>query len=499
LSARYRTPFRPLPGQLIAQIQNRLDEIEVKGSGFGGVAVSASPGGALSGSGTLDHLARWTAATTLGDSIAVQDLTNGPLNSGLPCCWGLTLPTMNVAAGDLYNGYWINGQDEGSPPAPVYKTGGTYLDLNGWLSIHGKAGTGVAFPEGLLGTFNVKVSVSGIQIFGARVLELGAGVTKESNAGKIGYETFTADALDIVGAGTTGANRKIMLWSEGGLSTSAPTFRGTGATIAFGNSHGDVVTLQRDDGVRDYPYSPRGYQLDGQDQICGIPSKADITLFAYPTDYAGPSNPPRLYYRDLYGTVIGPLGGVAGTGTAGYVVVWGVDNTIGEVGHFTNDGKIFGVGQLAEFTANMTVAGDYEAITIRGRVFDWSVSDLWFGYGARGQSIIFGNGAATPLHIFSSTGAMSTRGDLMPMTDNQANCGLSSYRWKTCHALDFYGLFHAGPDLFCSDMRCPSCKKAFDPGDEITFVIREVLKGRKGLTDEISYVPKHSKCPAKMP
>src|SRR5256885_7416977 len=38
---------------------------------------------------------------------------------------------------------------------------------------------------------------------------------KEGNAGKIGYQTFTPDALDIVGAGTAGTNRKIKLWAEG--------------------------------------------------------------------------------------------------------------------------------------------------------------------------------------------------------------------------------------------------------------------------------------------
>lgn len=48
-------------------------------------------------------------------------------------------------------------------------------------------------------------------------LELGAEVVgKEENAGKIGYQRFTSNALDIVGAGTSNSNRRIKFFSEGG-------------------------------------------------------------------------------------------------------------------------------------------------------------------------------------------------------------------------------------------------------------------------------------------
>lgn len=57
---------------------------------------------------------------------------------------------------------------------------------------------------------------AGMRVTNTNVLELGAGVAgKEGSAGKIGYQTFST-ALDIVGAGTTGANRKIKMWAEGG-------------------------------------------------------------------------------------------------------------------------------------------------------------------------------------------------------------------------------------------------------------------------------------------
>jgi hypothetical protein len=75
----------------------------------------------------------------------------------------------------------------------------------------GNVGVGTVNPQ-------AKLHLSGpMKIDGSNTLEFGAGVSgKEVNAGKIGYQTFTADALDIIGAGTTGTSRKIKLWAEGG-------------------------------------------------------------------------------------------------------------------------------------------------------------------------------------------------------------------------------------------------------------------------------------------
>jgi hypothetical protein len=53
------------------------------------------------------------------------------------------------------------------------------------------------------------------QISGNQVLEFGRGVTKEGNAGKIGYGTFDNGAsLNIVGAGTAGGRRQVRLWDN---------------------------------------------------------------------------------------------------------------------------------------------------------------------------------------------------------------------------------------------------------------------------------------------
>jgi hypothetical protein len=61
-------------------------------------------------------------------------------------------------------------------------------------------------------------------IRGTHALEFGADMAgKHPQAGRIGYETLTPGALDIVGAGTNTTSRRIKFWAEGGA-----TFNGTG-------------------------------------------------------------------------------------------------------------------------------------------------------------------------------------------------------------------------------------------------------------------------------
>lgn len=73
--------------------------------------------------------------------------------------------------------------------------------------------------------------------------------TKEASAGKIGYGTFTADTLDIVGAGNSVAARKIKMWAEGGMIL-AGTFRVAGATAA---SQFQLEAVMDPFGPRDIP------------------------------------------------------------------------------------------------------------------------------------------------------------------------------------------------------------------------------------------------------
>lgn len=69
----------------------------------------------------------------------------------------------------------------------------------------------------------LRLEVAGdVGITGAHPLEFGRNLTKEASAGKIGYQTFTPSTLDIVGAGFTAPERRIKLWSEGGLNVAGP-------------------------------------------------------------------------------------------------------------------------------------------------------------------------------------------------------------------------------------------------------------------------------------
>lgn len=79
------------------------------------------------------------------------------------------------------------------------------------LSVAGSGvGIGKMYPTSML-------HVAGNQkIDSTYTLEFGAGMAgKENNAGKIGYQAFSPDALDIIGAGPSGL-RKLKFWNEAG-------------------------------------------------------------------------------------------------------------------------------------------------------------------------------------------------------------------------------------------------------------------------------------------
>ncbi len=99
----------------------------------------------------------------------------------------------------------------------------------------GNVGIGILSPT-------AKLDVNGtMKIQGINTLEFGAGVTKELNAGKIGYQTFTPGALDIVGAGTLVSNRKVNIFAEGGTTFNGP--------INVGGSTGTVGQVLTSNGT----------------------------------------------------------------------------------------------------------------------------------------------------------------------------------------------------------------------------------------------------------
>jgi hypothetical protein len=114
------------------------------------------------------------------------------------------------------------------PPPAVNEIGGLFMPPGP----SGYVGIGTSSPGAMLdvnggGIFRGPVGIASIVANNTNIinntLEFGMGKPgKEQNAGKIGYEVFTSDSLDIVGAGTSGSNRKIKFWAEGGA-----TFNGT--------------------------------------------------------------------------------------------------------------------------------------------------------------------------------------------------------------------------------------------------------------------------------
>ena len=91
------------------------------------------------------------------------------------------------------------------------------------------------------------ITSNGERINNNNVIEMGFGVAgKEAQAGKIGYGTFTAGALDIVGGGTTGSNRTVKIWDnlqvQTNISSSSSNFTSMTANtgLIVSNSAGQI-------------------------------------------------------------------------------------------------------------------------------------------------------------------------------------------------------------------------------------------------------------------
>lgn len=96
-------------------------------------------------------------------------------------------------------------------------------------------GIGTSTPQDRL-DINGQVRSTGVRIVGQNVLELGVGLTKQADNGKIGLNVFgEANTLSIVGGGTNagGLDRRIKLWADGGaFFTGGANFQNT---VSIGN------------------------------------------------------------------------------------------------------------------------------------------------------------------------------------------------------------------------------------------------------------------------
>jgi len=107
------------------------------------------------------------------------------------------------------------------------------LDVNGTVNVMGFTNKGYATVPLLLG--DTKQTNGSFKISKNNALEMGADLTKEASAGKLGYSLFGVNNLDIVGAGTTLASRSVKIWAENGTTFTGPvtgtSFSGDGSAL----------------------------------------------------------------------------------------------------------------------------------------------------------------------------------------------------------------------------------------------------------------------------
>ena len=140
--------------------------------------------------------------------IALMDIGNGTRNTNL----SKIMPGEMLTVGGICTITKYLGVDV---PLPKYQ-----IDVNGDINF-----TGNLRKSGVIQTLGG--GGGGSSLSGSNTFEWGTGVSgKETNAGKIGYSTFSGAgynyALDIVGAGTSTSNRNVRIYDNIGIGTSSP-------------------------------------------------------------------------------------------------------------------------------------------------------------------------------------------------------------------------------------------------------------------------------------
>lgn len=124
--------------------------------------------------------------------------------------------------------------------------GGITKAMVGLGSVDNTADTAKPVSTAQQTALNLKADLSGasftgtVSLSGANVLQMGQGVTRESNAGKIAYNAFGFGALDIVGAGTVADQRVVKLYDNvivnGSLYSTNPMSVGGQAVVLTNDS-----------------------------------------------------------------------------------------------------------------------------------------------------------------------------------------------------------------------------------------------------------------------
>ncbi len=149
----------------------------------------------------------------IGDPLPSAKLTISG-NETTPNGQAASLKIINTASSNAW--YLRAGATGTNTPNNGFSIGDNVSNHFNMLS-NGNLGLGL-IPQ------SARLHVNGpIKIEGMNFFEFGAGIAgKELNAGKIGYNAFGSNALEIVGAGTNATNRRVFFFAEGGTHFSGP-------------------------------------------------------------------------------------------------------------------------------------------------------------------------------------------------------------------------------------------------------------------------------------
>lgn len=176
-------------------------------------------------------------------------------NDGSPYTNNLTSIFSGPTASDRYIGITVRGFSEIQPRLRLLSSPYSLLAANA-IGLVGNTGvqvinatvTNVGINEN---PGNDSLDIRGsVGVFQNGALQFGEGFNgQDANAGKIGYEILSGNALDIVGAGATG-NRRVKIWAEAATSTTGPLGVGTDtpATMLHVEHTGDTeMSVQSSD------------------------------------------------------------------------------------------------------------------------------------------------------------------------------------------------------------------------------------------------------------